>query len=189
MFQRIPAVLLAIGLGAMPLNAQSSDGGELSSDEINDLFQQQTRGLVLAPQGGDTETATTEATEPVTEAATETYTELAPEMQINIQISFDFDSAALRADQKGRLSSMCQAMQASDIGKFKVIGHTDSSGAAAYNASLSQLRAEEVKRFLVSECGIAETRLEAVGVGEEFPINKQNTRADENRRVEFQVGT
>ena len=188
MFQRIPAVLLAIGLGAMPLNAQSSDGGELSSDQINDLFQQQTRGLVLAPQGGATET-TAETTEPVAEVAAETYTELAPEMQINIQISFDFDSAALRADQKDRLSNMCAAMQASDIGKFKVIGHTDSSGAAAYNASLSQLRAEEVKRFLVSECGIAETRLEAIGVGEEFPINKQNTRADENRRVEFQVGT
>ena len=78
-------------------------------------------------------------------------------------------------------------MKAEDTGVFQVVGHTDSSGSASYNERLSQLRAEEVKRFLVNDCGIADTRLQAVGVGEEFPFNKDNTRADENRRVEFQA--
>ena len=49
------------------------------------------------------------------------------------------------------------------------------------------LRAQEVKRHLVSDCGIAETRLKAVGLGESAPYNENDPRADENRRVEFQA--
>jgi len=106
---------------------------------------------------------------------------------VNIQISFDFDSAALRTDQKPKLTTLCTVMQKVDVNLFRIVGHTDASGAADYNERLSLLRAQEVKRFLVSDCGIAETRLEAVGVGEAFPLDKADPRGDVNRRVEFQA--
>jgi outer membrane protein OmpA-like peptidoglycan-associated protein len=78
-------------------------------------------------------------------------------------------------------------MKAVDVAVFQIIGHTDSSGSASYNQNLSLLRAEEVKRHLVSNCGIEATRLEAIGLGESAPFNPDDPRSDENRRVEFQA--
>lgn len=176
--------------GAAPVMA--NDGSQLSAEEIGDIFKKQkTRGLVLAPSTTTTAPAatTTEETAPAatTVAATPEYTQLDKDETIAVQISFDFDSAALRNDQKGKLTNLCAAMQSTDIGLFRIIGHTDASGSASYNERLSLLRAQEVKRHMVSECGIAESKLEAIGVGEEFPSNTANPRADENRRVEFQA--
>ncbi|GGE58737.1 OmpA family protein [Actibacterium pelagium] len=116
-----------------------------------------------------------------------TYVAVEKADQVNVQISFDFDSAALRADQKPKLATLCQVMRNVDVSVFQIVGHTDSSGSASYNEKLSLLRAQEVKRYLVNDCGIAEQRLQAIGVGESAPYNTSNPRADENRRVEFQA--
>lgn len=168
-------------------NAQSNDASSLTAEQLEDLFKKQkTRGLVLAPTNTQDNTANSDA-EVVETPTQETYVELAPEEQVQIQISFDFDSAALRADQKPKLATLCTVMQGTDIGVFKIVGHTDTSGSASYNERLSLLRAQEVKRFLVSDCGVAEDRLQAVGVGEAFPLDKQDPRGDVNRRVEFQA--
>ena len=166
--------------------AQNTDASDLSAEELEALFEQQkTRGLVLAPTNAQDNTGAADTSG--TGVAAETYVELAPEEQVNIQISFDFDSAALREDQKPKLATLCQVMQTVNVEQFKIVGHTDASGSASYNERLSLLRAEEVKRYLVSDCGIAETRLQAVGVGENFLLDKDDPRADENRRVEFQA--
>lgn len=112
---------------------------------------------------------------------------LAPEMQVNVNIAFDFDSAALRADQKPRLGQLCNVMKASDIQLFRIVGHTDTSGSSAYNQKLSQLRAEEVVRYFTTECGITATRLEAIGLGEHFLADEADPKSAANRRVEFQA--
>ena len=119
--------------------------------------------------------------------AAATYVELDEAEQVNVQISFDFDSAALRADQKPKLAALCKVIESIDIQLFRIVGHTDSSGSESYNDKLSKLRAEEVKRHMVDDCGIEPTRLEAIGVGERHPFDKSNPRGDENRRVEFQA--
>lgn len=112
---------------------------------------------------------------------------LAPEMQVNVNIAFDFDSAALRSDQKPRLAQLCKVMKASDIQLFRIVGHTDTSGTSAYNQKLSQLRAEEVVRYFTTDCGIAATRLEAIGLGEHFLADEADPKSAANRRVEFQA--
>ncbi|MEM9247620.1 MAG: OmpA family protein [Pseudomonadota bacterium] len=172
--------------------AQSTDASDLSAEELTERFNnQRTRGLTIAPTtGGDaavaaTEDATTEAA--VTTVAQTDYIEVAPEDQVAIQITFDFDSSALRADQKPKLATLCEVIAALDEGAFRIVGHTDASGSASYNENLSLLRAQEVKRHLVGDCGIAEDRLEAVGVGEAFPLDDQDPNADAQRRVEFQA--
>lgn len=176
---KLACLALACGLAVVGTGhfAQADD---LTQDEIIQRFQKQkTRGLKIVsttPEGAESE-ATVQATEVAPAAAGE---------EVFVNISFDFDSAALREDQKPRLTALCGAMQAMD-GTFRVLGHTDSSGTAAYNARLSKLRAEEVKRYLISDCKIDGTRLEAVGVGEEFPLDPADPRADVNRRVEFQM--
>ena len=171
---------------ATPGIAQSTD--EMTAEEISEAFnKQKTRGLVIVPAtGGATDSAATEEAA-VTAAAADEYNQVAREDQVNIRISFDLDSASIRPDQKVKLEQLCAAMKAVDVSVFQIIGHTDSSGDAAYNERLSLLRAEEVRRNLISDCGIEETRLKAIGMGETAPFNTDNTRADENRRVEFQA--
>ena len=48
-------------------------------------------------------------------------------------------------------------------------GHTDAVGSELYNESLSQRRAQSVRRYLVAMHGIDAGRLEAVGLGETQP--------------------
>lgn len=110
-----------------------------------------------------------------------------PELQVNVRIRFDFDSATLGPDQKPLLAQLCRVMTSSDIGLFQIVGHTDAAGTDAYNENLSRLRAEEVQRYLVTDCGIAPARLRAVGMGERFLSDSANPRSGENRRVEFQA--
>lgn len=113
--------------------------------------------------------------------------QLDSDLQINLNISFGFDSAALAAEEKPKLATMCQALQQSDLNLIRIVGHTDTSGSEDYNERLSVLRAREVARYLSEECGIDPARLETIGMGERFPFNTANPRADENRRVEFQA--
>jgi outer membrane protein OmpA-like peptidoglycan-associated protein len=169
----------------VPCSAVAQSKPELTAEQLEEIFsRQKTRGLVIAPaDASESQTATAE-TEVV---AKTTYVELEKEDQVNIQVSFDFDSAALRADQKQKLATLCQVMATIDVAQFRIVGHTDASGSKQYNQRLSLLRAQEVKRHLVGECGIPTDRLEAVGVGEEFPFNADRPNADENRRVEFQA--
>ncbi|QEW19736.1 Root adhesin [Marinibacterium anthonyi] len=189
-FVTIPLIAGLVALSG-PAAAQSS-GDSMTAEQISEAFKKQkTRGLVIVPAtGGATDGATDTGLEEaaVTAAAAGEYNEVAREDQVNIQISFDFDSAALRPDQKPKLEQLCMAMKATDdVAVFQIIGHTDSSGKADYNERLSLLRAEEVKRHLVSDCGIQDTRLKAIGLGETAPFDAQHPKADVNRRVEFQA--
>jgi outer membrane protein OmpA-like peptidoglycan-associated protein len=159
----------------------AQDIKEMSADEIASAFaKQKTRGLVLAPVNP----SKVKGEEDSIDA---NYVQLAADEQVSIEISFDFDSSILRDDQKPRMSALCEVMKKAESSSFKVVGHTDSSGSAGYNARLSLLRAQEVKRFLVNDCGVADYRLEAIGVGETFLIDQENPEAESNRRVEFQI--
>lgn len=114
------------------------------------------------------------------------YEEIEKADQVNIRVAFDFDSAVLRDSEKPKLTELCKAISQID-GVFRIVGHTDASGSDAYNEKLSLLRAEEVKRYLVSDCGLPAERLQAVGVGKRFLFNNDDPRSEENRRVEFQA--
>ncbi|MCB1365093.1 MAG: OmpA family protein [Rhodobacteraceae bacterium] len=180
------ALFVATGLAA-------ADGGlaqsatDMTAEEITDAFtKQKTRGLVIVPSGQQSGSAATESTS-ITTGGNPAYSAVARDDQVNVQIAFDFDSAALRDDQKPKLDTLCQVMRSIDVAVFQIIGHTDSSGTAQYNQRLSLLRAQEVKRHLVGTCGLDANRLEAIGMGESVPFDAANPRADVNRRVEFQA--
>jgi outer membrane protein OmpA-like peptidoglycan-associated protein len=76
----------------------------------------------------------------------------------------------------------------SEIAKVRVEGHTDDRGPAEANLTLSQRRAEAVVAYLVKK-GVAQARLEAVGLGETRPIVTNDTADNQarNRRVEFVI--
>jgi outer membrane protein OmpA-like peptidoglycan-associated protein len=177
------AALMLLGAGA----GFAQDDSNLTAEELAAKFQaQMTRGLVIAPtEGTVADTVDPNAKLP----ADTTYVAVDPSAQVNIQIKFDFDSAAIGAGEVDKLATLCEVIKASEIPSFKIIGHTDSSGSDSYNQNLSTLRAEEVKRHLVDDCGVPADKLVAVGVGEAFPVDSADPKADVNRRVEFQVGS
>ncbi|TCM86452.1 OmpA family protein [Rhodovulum steppense] len=160
---------------AEPSPAAPPEGGEgvsVGSTGTVGLAPPELRPLVPAPPAAPT---------PVV------FGQLAPDLQVNVRIEFAFDSAALSPDQKPRLEQLCRVMKASDIARFRIVGHTDAVGSDAYNERLSILRAQEVQRYFVNECGIDPARLEAMGLGKRFLFDSANPRAAENRRVEFQA--
>jgi len=183
----ILALALTLSTSFLDRAIAQDAGAEMTAEEITRAFEKQkTRGLVLVPSGSAETPAANSSRTTVT--ATETaYNEVDRSDQVNIKIRFDFDSASLREDQKPQLATLCQVMKSVDVQLFQIVGHTDSSGSASYNENLSLLRAKEVKRHLVSECGIEETRLEAIGMGESVPYDANDPRSDDNRRVEFQA--
>jgi outer membrane protein OmpA-like peptidoglycan-associated protein len=107
--------------------------------------------------------------------------------QVIVPITFGFDSAAIEDSQKTKLRQICGVLDDAGVGTLRIVGHTDTSGPTAYNQQLSVLRAEEVQRFFVADCGVAADRLQAIGVGEMFPFDAVNPTAGINRRVEFQA--
>lgn len=109
------------------------------------------------------------------------------EVGVNIRIECAFDSSAPDDGQKPRLQKLCKVMRTADIQLFRIIGHTDASGSDDHNERLSRLRAEEVQRYFVNDCGIESGRLEAVGLGEQFLQDDVSPDAEQNRRVEFQA--
>ncbi len=81
-----------------------------------------TRGLVIAPC---TDIGTGGQVSPVTVVPDTDYQPMPDALAINIRITFDFDSAALRPAETPKLDALCEAMNAVDVETFQVIGHTD----------------------------------------------------------------
>jgi len=69
-----------------------------------------------------------------------------------------------------------------------ISGHTDNIGPKSVNQKLSEARAQAAKDYLVKK-GIPESKIKAVGYGEDKPIASNDTPAgrQKNRRVEFEI--
>ena len=69
-----------------------------------------------------------------------------------------------------------------------IYGYTDSVGNAIKNKTLSQKRANAVKKGLIS-LGVSSTKLTAIGKGEENPIadNMYEEGREKNRRIEIEL--
>jgi len=105
------------------------------------------------------------------------------------QINFASGSADIMANSYKTLQTILNLLVQAESGKVEVYGHTDNSGNASANQTLSEERAKAVKAWLKSR-GIPESRFQAVqGKGQSEPV-EENTTADgrsKNRRVEIVV--
>ncbi|MBB3212918.1 outer membrane protein OmpA-like peptidoglycan-associated protein [Herbaspirillum sp. Sphag1AN] len=103
---------------------------------------------------------------------------------INLNIQFDYNSSRITVASQQILNALIVAMRSEELAqlKFRIEGHTDSTGTAEYNQKLSQQRADEVRRVLVA-AHINGDRLSTEGKGASDPLNPNDTSAAENRRV------
>ena len=104
------------------------------------------------------------------------------------QIHFALDRSDLSPDARAILAAKVEILRSEPGLTLRIDGHTDERGSDEYNLALSKRRAAEAKRFMVTQ-GIAVTRLESVGYGEEQPLDRAGgeTAWAMNRRAGFQV--
>ncbi len=105
---------------------------------------------------------------------------------ITYGITFDIGKATIKPESMGEINRFVKLMQDNPDLKFEVQGHTDNTGSAATNQTLSEQRAKAIVAKMV-ELGIPASRLTAVGKGATSPIadNSSDEGRAKNRRVEF----
>ncbi len=111
----------------------------------------------------------------------------AKEITIKDQIQFALDSAVILPQSFGILTEVADTLiRHAEIRRLEVQGHTDNSGTADHNHTLSEERAEAVRAWLVQH-GVTSDRLIARGYGQDNPLVPNVTAANRarNRRVQF----
>ena len=99
-----------------------------------------------------------------------------------------FRSAELADSSRAELHTLVDLMRENPSIIIEIGGHTDNTGNATDNLSLSKRRAEAVVKFLTDQ-GITANRLQAKGYGSTRPIAENTTvegRA-KNRRSEMKI--
>lgn len=166
-----------------PVHAQSDVPalrGKPSAEEIARALakpaeepQMRTRGIVLSPQG-----APSPAGAPPGKRA------------IDLEVLFEFDSSRLTADGRDVLDALGGALaskELADVRRVQLQGHTDAKGSDAYNESLSLLRAQAARQYLIQKHKIAPAKLQAVGKGKSELADPRDPYSAANRRVRVVV--
>lgn len=104
-------------------------------------------------------------------------------------LTFDTGKAVLKPSSKATLTELAQVLSANPQMNLDVIGHTDNIGTPDANLKLSQDRSDAVVAALISDYGIAPTRLNPSGKGQTQPVASNDTEKGRatNRRVEFVI--
>lgn len=103
-------------------------------------------------------------------------------------IQFDSNSSRITAESMKSLDYIAVMMEIEEDFNLEINAYTDDKGNADYNQTLSERRADAVKRYLIRK-GVSAKRLSAAGFGEENPISDNLTELGRtiNRRVEFRI--
>jgi outer membrane protein OmpA-like peptidoglycan-associated protein len=106
-----------------------------------------------------------------------------------LALPFQSGSAALTAEAEKMLEALGRALNSPELARyrFRIEGHTDTSGEAPVNLALSERRAATVREYLVNRLGVAAARLDAVGLGEtQLLVQTPDATAEpRNRRVQI----
>lgn len=103
-------------------------------------------------------------------------------------ILFAVDSTTIGNALRSDLRALADNLQRYPGSTVIVNGHTDSTGSASYNLSLSQGRADAVAAVLITN-GVSSGRIRPIGRGEHDPIATNQTSAGRalNRRVDIVI--
>ena len=105
---------------------------------------------------------------------------------MSLYINFDTNKATIKPESAGIIDQIVELMKSQPHLKLSIEGHTDSQGSPASNKTLSLNRSRAVIKA-VSEGGIDDSRMSAVGWGQEKPVadNRNEEGRAKNRRVEI----
>lgn len=107
--------------------------------------------------------------------------------EVPTTINFAFDSAVLDAQARAVLDRQAHWIRQFPEARFRVYGHTDLVGSAAYNQRLGQRRANAAVAYLVSR-GVSRSRLEGVvSLGQTQPLIVTDQPEMRNRRTVTEI--
>ena len=103
-------------------------------------------------------------------------------------ITFGVDRHEVRPEFYSTLESVAIVLKEFDKTNIRIAGHTDSTGSAEYNQTLSERRAASVGQKLMSQ-GIVSGRVWSTGYGYRYPVASNDTAEGRqaNRRVELEL--
>jgi len=103
-------------------------------------------------------------------------------------ITFGVDRYEVRPEFYSTLESIAIELKKFDKTNIRIAGHTDSTGSAEYNQTLSERRAGSVGQLLITQ-GVVSGRVWTTGYGERYAIASNDTDygRQANRRVELEL--
>lgn len=109
-----------------------------------------------------------------------------PKQSINLEVGFDFNSAALTPQAIQTLTTLAEAMNDPALRpyRFRIVGHTTPQGSASQEQKISEQRAVAVRNFLIGR-QIRPERMETEGQGTGDPLDRLNPASPSNRRVQI----
>lgn len=180
-----PAAATCAGVDLDPggLSLEAATGPSVTYETL--VLDLDEKKVAVAPEPPATHGTTTDYTPPPDYSAPVKHTGKVALPSVVVTIEFDFDSAAIRADQIGKMASLIEAFTDPGLAgtQYAVIGHTDAKGSEGYNCDLSRRRAASVTAAL--QANYVPLTLYPVGFGEYVLKNTYDPRAPENRRVTF----
>jgi peptidoglycan-associated lipoprotein len=101
-------------------------------------------------------------------------------------VHFAFDSSAVKADDKSKVSDVATALKSSPNNKVQIEGHCDERGTEEYNRSLGERRALAIREQLIQD-GIGGDRVFTISYGKDRPVDSGHDEAawSQNRRGVF----
>jgi outer membrane protein OmpA-like peptidoglycan-associated protein len=192
------ATMLALATLALGVISQSASAGDLSAQQIiSGLKAPRTRSLVAgASTAQPAPLSAADAafinrvrkTRSLSSADRDQIAAIAKDRpSVDVEIYFDYNSAAVTPKAEPQLNSLGQALTSQDLAGSVVMlgGHTDAKGTDSYNQGLSERRAATVKKFLVENYHIPADSLISTGYGKRELKNPNDPFAAENRRVQI----
>ena len=194
----LACIMLAAGL-ALPAGLGNGLAAEQPSPE--DIIRalkpppRITRGLTASPGDAARKTEETRFVNTLRNRPTRSLTTTEREQiasiaqkrpSIDLEVNFEYNSDAIGPKATPQVTALGQALSSADLkgSTFIVAGHTDGKGGDTYNQSLSERRADAVKRFLLEKYGIEAGSLVTVGYGKSQLKNTSDPLAGDNRRVQ-----
>ena len=106
---------------------------------------------------------------------------------LGLNILFAFNSTSVLPESVPYLERLGEVLTLPENAAkvVNIVGHTDASGGAAYNQTLSEQRALAVGQYLVATWQIDPNRLGVEGRGKSQPLAGTDPHDGINRRVEF----
>lgn len=123
------------------------------------------------------------------EATYEIQVKIEPPVNVVLDnVYFDMGKSTLKASSSKALNDLAEGLKLKNTMVVEIQGHTDNVGKEEDNVKLSQQRADEVKKYLVSK-GIDEKRISTKGYGPAMPVadNATEDGRAKNRRTGLRV--
>lgn len=114
--------------------------------------------------------------------------QLTEKVSMELYVNFPLNSTEISREYKAEIKKVADFMRKYPDANVELVGHTDSSGPASYNLSLSKKRAQTVADSIVA-AGVDSSRVSSTGKGEAEPLVSNDTRSGriKNRRVTAEI--